>query len=108
MSLANFNAAMTLCAETGPICAAYSLGRPIVASVCVRRDVSSGHAEIIAPCGACQERLALWGADVEVGVADSGNAAGWSSKRLVELHPFYWAAGSTPDHSWPAAAEHEW
>jgi cytidine deaminase len=108
VSLSNFNAAMTLCAETGPICAAYTAGRTIVASVCVRREVSSGQITVLAPCGACQERLALWGPDVEVGVADPVSATGWSSKKLVELSPFYWATAFAPDHSWPEPAEHEW
>lgn len=69
VSLPNFNAAITLCAETGPICTAYTTGRAIVASVCVTRDVSSGQVTVLAPCGTCQERLAFWGPDVEVGVA---------------------------------------
>lgn len=42
VSLSNFNAAMTLCAETGPICAVYTSGQSVVASVCVSRDLSSG------------------------------------------------------------------
>jgi cytidine deaminase len=106
--LSNFNAAMTLCAETGPICTAYTGGQVVVASVCVSVDRSSGAVTVLAPCGACQERLALWGPEVEVGVADSGNSAGWSSRRLIELNPHYWAATSTRDHSWPTSAEHEW
>lgn len=108
VSLSNFNSAMTLCAETGPICAAYTTGQTIVAAVCVSRDVSSGQVTVLAPCGACQERLALWGSDVEVGVADPMSATGWSSKRLLELNPFYWAAAHTLDHSWPTPADHEW
>jgi cytidine deaminase len=84
-----------LCAETGPIYAAYTTGQTIVAAVCVSRDVSSGQVTLLAPCGACQERLALWGSDVEVGVADPMSATGWSSKRLLELNPFYWAAAHT-------------
>jgi cytidine deaminase len=107
VSLSNFNSAMTLCAETGPICAAYTTGQTIVAAVCVSRDVSSGQVTVLTPYGACQERLALRGSDVEVGVADPMSATGWSSKRLLELNPFYWAAAHTPDHSWPTPADHE-
>lgn len=108
VALSNFNAAMMLCAETGPICIAYSSGQKVMASVCVSLDRSSGKVTAFAPCGACQERLALWGPQVEVGVADSRSANGWSSRRLHELNPFYWAATSTPDRSWPTSAEHEW
>jgi cytidine deaminase len=78
-----------LCAETGPIYAAYTTGQTIVAAVCVSRDVSSGQVTVLAPCGACQERLALWGSDVESGGGPM-SATGWSSKRLLELNPFYW------------------
>lgn len=106
--LSNFNAAMTLCAETGPVCAAYSAGRKVVASVCVLRDRSSDRITVLAPCGACKERLAFWGPDVEVGVADSTSATGWSSRRLLDVNPFYWAASSTPGDSWPTPADHEW
>lgn len=106
--LANFNAVMTLCAETEPICAAYRTGRLLVASVCVHREISSGQVTVLAPCGACQERLALWGPNVEVGVADPANAGGWSSRNLLELNPFYWAAAQSPDHTWPKLTEHEW
>ncbi len=108
VSLSNINAAMTLCAETGPLCTAYSSDRKVVASVCISREVPSGRITVLAPCGACQERLALWGPDVEVGVADARSAAGWSSRRLEELNPFYWAAALSPDRSsWPAPADHE-
>ena len=108
VSLANFNALMTLCAETGPICTAYSRGQRVAASVCVSCDATSGAVTVLAPCGACQERLALWGPGVEVGVTDPQSTSGWSSRRLVELNPFYWAATSTSDHSWPPTVDHEW
>lgn len=106
--LSNYNAAMTLCAETGPLCTAYSAGHEVVASVCVSRERSSGKVTVLAPCGACQERLAYWGPDVEVAVADSTSATGWSSRRLLDVNPFYWAATSTPGHAWPTSADHEW
>jgi cytidine deaminase len=60
VSLDNLNAAATLCAETGVLCQAYTLNRQITASVCVSRDAGSSDVNILAPCGICQERLALW------------------------------------------------
>ena len=108
VSPADYDAAMTLCAETGPICTAYSNGQTIVASVCVSIDRATGTRSVLAPCGACQERLALWGPDVEVGVADPTDPAGWSSRELRELMPFYWAAASQVDSAWPAVPDHEW
>ena len=106
VSLSNVNAAMTLCAETGPIMTAYSEGRAITASICVSREVDSADVLVLAPCGACQERLALWGPDVEVGVHDRDAASGWSSRTLRELNPYYWASAFTG--VWPTRAEHEW
>ncbi len=98
---------MTLCAETGPICTAYSNGQKVVAFVCMRLDRSSGEVTVLAPCGACQERLAMWGPPVEVGVADSASPNGWSSRTLLELQPFYWATAWTQNPSWPTATDHE-
>ena len=58
VALDNFNPVMSLCAETGPICEAYSMGRRIVASICVLQEPSKEGYTVLAPCGACQERLA--------------------------------------------------
>ena len=57
------------------------------------RDVSSGQVTLLAPCGACQERRALWGSDVEVGGPYECNRM--VQQRLHELNPFYWAAAHT-------------
>jgi len=104
--LDNFNSAAGLCAEAGPICSAYTENRQITASVCVNRAVDRAQDLILAPCGVCQERLALWGPEVEVGVADRGSATGWSSRRLAELNPFYWASTFAENLRWPSQAEH--
>lgn len=106
VALDNVNAAMSLCAETGPIVQAYTLGRRIVASVCVSRSADRGSVLVLARCGSCQERLAPWGPDVEVGVADRDDPRGWSSRRLIEVNPFYWTTAFTADGSWPSLAEH--
>ncbi len=106
--LNNYNAAMTLCAETGPITEAWNRGWSVVASVCVSRDPGRAGPVVLAPCGACQERLALWGPDVEVGVADSGSEAGWTSRTLSEVNPHYWAAVYAEQGPWPSQAEHSW
>lgn len=71
-------------------CEANRLGARVVASVCVSRSQPDRPFLILAPCGICQERLALWGADVEVAVAVPGNPGAWQSKRLRELQPHYW------------------
>lgn len=59
--LDNLNAGVTLCHETGAICQAYTLNRRVTASVCVGREAGSSDVFVLAPCGICQERLALWG-----------------------------------------------
>jgi cytidine deaminase len=106
VSLDNFNAAMNLCAETGPICEAYSQGRRIVASICVSREPGREGFTVLSPCGACQERLAIWGPTVEVGVSDPSSSSGWSSRPLLAVNPYYWAAAFAEDDVWPSATQH--
>lgn len=77
-----------LCAETGPICDAHRSGRRLVASICVRVVTGSDPA-VLAACGVCQERLAMFGTDVRVGVAD-GSSRGFEFRPLHELRPSPW------------------
>lgn len=100
VSVNNINAAATLCAETGTICSAYTLGKRITASACVTKI--DGRVVVLAPCGICQERLALWGPETQVAVADSD---GWATKTLAELNPAYWATQFTGG-VWPSMADH--
>ncbi|MDP9642931.1 cytidine deaminase [Actinopolyspora lacussalsi] len=104
--LDNLNAAATLCAETGAICQAYTLGASITASVCVSRWEGGRGFSVLAPCGICQERLALWGPDVQVGVADLEAASGWNVRTLRELNPFYWGQHFADGDTWPSSAVH--
>ncbi len=104
--LDNLNAAATLCAETGAICQAYTLGASVTASVFVCKWESSSGFSILAPCGICQERLMLWGPDVQVGVADLEAASGWSARTLRELNPFYWGKHFADGDTWPSSAVH--
>jgi cytidine deaminase len=106
IGLDNFSSAAGLCAEVGPLAQAYTEDRRVIASICVNRSDDREQDLVLAPCGLCQERLALWGPDVEVGVEDRGTVAGWSSRRLVELMPYYWASSFSVDDRWPTTAEH--
>jgi cytidine deaminase len=106
VSLDNFNAAANLCAETGAICHAYNIDRRVTASVCVSREPGRDGVAILAPCGLCQERLALWGPDVQVAVPDSVAAAGWTTRTLLEVNPYYWATQFTDGGQWPSTADH--
>lgn len=106
ISVDNFNAADNLCAETGAICQAYNMDRWVTASVCVSRAAGEDQVKIPTSCGLCQERLALWGPDVQVGVSDSASAQGWAARTLLDVNPFYWAAEFTADGTWPTAADH--
>ena len=80
----------SLCHETGAFCEANRLDEKVVASVCVSRSEPGRPFLILAPCGICQERLALWGQDVEVAVAIAGKPDQWESKRLSDVNPHYW------------------
>ena len=84
-------AATDLCHETGAMCEAYKLNEEVTASVCVTRD--KGRYHILAPCGICQERLYLWGPDVEVAVPLRDDTTQWQIKKLSEAHPYYWKNG---------------
>ena len=84
------NSGAGLCHEAGAYCEANRLGARVVASVCVSRREPGRPFLILAPCGICQERLALWGLDVEVAVAAPGQPSVWESKLLSELLPHYW------------------
>ena len=104
--LDNLNAAATLCAETGAICQAFTLGKAVTASVFVSRWEPERRVAILAPCGICQERLALWGPDVQVGVEDAESPSGWSVRTLRELNPFYWGEHFADGGQWPSTALH--
>lgn len=106
IGLVNISSAAGFCAEVGPLAQAYTIDGQVVASICVNRSDDREKDLVLAPCGVCQERLALWGPDVGVGVADSTDARGWSSRRLVELMPYYWASALSADDRWPTKAEH--
>ena len=80
-----------LCAEVGPICEANTLGKRIVASVCVARDTPTSPIVILSPCGVCQERLMYWGQDIEVAVPEPNDPTRWLPVRLADVQPYYWA-----------------
>lgn len=84
------NSAAALCHEAGAYCEANRRGEAVVASVCVSRSLPDRPFLILAPCGICQERLALWGPDVAVAVAVPGRPGEWQEKRLADLQPHYW------------------
>jgi cytidine deaminase len=106
VGLDNINGGVTLCHETGAICQAYTLNKRVTASVCVGREAGSSETFVLAPCGICQERLALWGPEVQVGVADPSSPSGWTARTLLEVNPFYWGARYADGGPWPSPAAH--
>ena len=83
------NDSVALCHETGAICEAHKLDKRVTASVCVSRD-DQGRFHILTPCGVCQERLMVWGDDVEVAVPKPEDSAAWEARRLADVQPYYW------------------
>jgi cytidine deaminase len=83
------NPSAQLCHEAGAICEAFKLNKRVIATVCVSRD-PAGRFWFLAPCGICQERLMLWGPDIEAAVADESNSEKWAVKTLRELQPYHW------------------
>jgi len=83
------NASVELCHEVGAICEAYKLSKKITATVCVSRD-DKGLFQILTPCGVCQERLMVYGDEVEVAVPKDNDSTDWQMKKLKEVQPYYW------------------
>ena len=83
------NDSVSLCHETGAYCEAYKLDEKIVASICVHQS-KDGQNMVLAPCGVCQERLFLYGDDVEVGVPNEKIPSGFSSVKLKAVQPYHW------------------
>lgn len=83
------NASVELCHETEPYCAAFRLGRSIIASVCLYRE-PGGRTLVLSPCGICRERLAVHGPNVLVAVADPEDPEAPIWKPLKEVLPAYW------------------
>jgi cytidine deaminase len=80
----------SLCAETGPICTANTLGKRVTASACVGKLGAHEPIVILTPCGICQERLIHFGTDVQVAVPHPEDPTRWLSKPLAEVMPYYW------------------
>ncbi len=94
------NPAVQVCHEIEPYCAAFRLGRAVVASVCMHRK-PGGKTLILSPCGVCRERLATHGPDVLVAVADVKDPTTVIWKPLKEVLPDYWVT-VFPDEVDPA------
>ncbi len=77
-----------LCAETGPISEAHRTKRKLTASICVRWTRTSSPS-VLAACGVCQERLAVFGSDLLIGVADN-TERGFRFESLAALRPSPW------------------
>ena len=83
------NPSVEVCHETEPYCAAFRLGRRIVASVCLYRE-PGGRTLVLSPCGVCRERLAVHGPNVLVAVADVEDATRVVWKPIKDVLPDYW------------------
>jgi cytidine deaminase len=82
------NESVAVCHEMGAFCEAYRLNKKILATACVSREKDGFY--ILSPCGVCQERLWLYGENVECAVPDSGDYTKWKSIKLSVLSPHYW------------------
>ena len=83
------NPSVEVCHETEPYCAAFRLGRSIVASVCLHQE-PGGRTLVLSPCGVCRERLAVHGPNVLVAVANAEDPTLIVWKPLKEVLPDYW------------------
>ncbi len=83
------NSSVEVCHETEPYCAAFRLGRRVLASVCLHRQ-PGGRMVVLSPCGVCRERLATHGPDVLVAVAGEDDPTLVVWKQLRTVLPDYW------------------
>lgn len=83
------NPSVQVCHEIEPYCAAFRLGRLILASVCLHRE-PGGRMVVLSPCGVCRERLAVHGPGVLVAVADADDRTLVVWKPLKAVLPDYW------------------
>lgn len=83
------NPSVEVCHEIEPYCAAFRLGQPVVASICLHRE-PGGRTIVLSPCGVCRERLAVHGPHVLVAVAKPGDATEIVWKELKDVLPDYW------------------
>lgn len=90
VGLETSNDAANLCYETGAICEVFRLDMQVVASACVSRDIEPHNTVILPACGVCQERLMIWGPEVEIAVPVPGRPGEWIAKKLGELQPYHW------------------
>ena len=86
---AAINPSVDVCHEIEPYCAAFRLGRRVVASVCLHRQ-PGGRTVVLSPCGVCRERLATHGPEVLVAVAGLEDPTIVVWKRLRAVLPDYW------------------
>lgn len=82
------NPSVSVCHEIEPYCAAFRLGQPIVASVCLHRTLDEFL--VLSPCGVCRERLATHGPQVLVAVADRQHPGTARWLALRDVLPHYW------------------
>ena len=84
------NDSVALCHETGAFCEAYAKNKQITATVCVSRQPDGRFIIIGGLCGVCQERMWLWGGDVETAVPLDDDPTKWRAVTLREMAPHYW------------------
>lgn len=65
----SMNPSVEVCHGLEPYCAAFRLGRGVLASACLHRE-PGGRMLVLSPCGVWRERLAVHGPDVLVAAAD--------------------------------------
>jgi cytidine deaminase len=83
------NSSVEVCHEIEPYCGAFRLNQRVVASVCLHRQ-PGGRTVVLSPCGVCRERLAVYGPDVLVAVADRRDPTAVVWKTLKDVLPDYW------------------
>ncbi|KRN33456.1 cytidine deaminase [Weissella halotolerans] len=89
------NATSSVCMELGSYLEAAKLKKTVVASLCLIREETNAEYKVLTPCGVCQERLHLWGDQVECAITidpyktyTKGEEVSYAT--LKSLTPYHW------------------
>lgn len=84
------NEASSVCMELGAILEAAKRNVAVTHTICLVREDETAPVHILTPCGICQERLSLWGPDVQCAVTVPEQPDQLRYVPLATLQPYHW------------------
>lgn len=84
------NEASSVCMELGAILEAAKRNVAITHCICLVREDETAPIQILTPCGICQERLSMWGPEVQCAVTVPDDPTSLKYVALGKLQPYHW------------------